>query len=42
MILVKEAAAFLKSNPESSLVLIEFCIFDDLTAGYFEKEFNSL
>jgi O-acetyl-ADP-ribose deacetylase (regulator of RNase III) len=42
MILVKEAAAFLKSNPESSLVLIEFCIFDDMTAGYFEKEFNSL
>jgi O-acetyl-ADP-ribose deacetylase (regulator of RNase III) len=42
MILVKEAAAFLKSNPESSIVLIEFCIFDDLTAGYFEKEFNSL
>ncbi len=42
MILVKEAAAFLKSNPESALVLIEFCIFDDLTAGYFEKEFNTL
>jgi O-acetyl-ADP-ribose deacetylase len=42
MILVKEAAAFLKNNPESSLVLIEFCIFDDLTAGYFEKEFNTL
>lgn len=42
MILVKEAAAFLKNNPESSLALIEFCIFDDLTAGYFEKEFNTL
>jgi O-acetyl-ADP-ribose deacetylase len=42
MILVKEAAAFLKSNPDSTLVLIEFCIFDDLTAGYFEKEFNRL
>jgi O-acetyl-ADP-ribose deacetylase len=41
MILVKEAAAFLKSNPESSLVLVEFCIFDDLTSGYFEKEFNT-
>ncbi len=42
MILVKEAAAFLKNNPESSLAIIEFCIFDDLTAGYFEKEFNTL
>jgi O-acetyl-ADP-ribose deacetylase (regulator of RNase III) len=42
MILVKEAAAFLENNPDSSLVLIEFCIFDDLTAGYFEKEFNTL
>jgi hypothetical protein len=32
----------LRDNPESSLSLVEFCIFDDLTVSYFEKEFGRL
>ncbi len=40
-ILVQESAAFLKIG-ESSLKLIEFCIYDDLTMGYFRKEFDAL
>lgn len=38
-ILVKEALRFLKENPGASLELIEFCVFDDVTVDYFEKEF---
>ncbi len=41
-ILVKEALNYLKENPESSLELIEFCVYDDLTMGYFKKEFDKL
>ncbi len=40
-ILVRESADFLKTR-ESSLKLIEFCIYDDLTMGYFRKEFEAL
>ncbi len=41
-ILVGEAASYLRDNPEGSLALIEFCIYDDLTLGHFRKEFDRL
>ncbi len=37
-ILIREATNYIKEHPDSSLELIEFCIYDDLTAGYFKKE----
>jgi O-acetyl-ADP-ribose deacetylase (regulator of RNase III) len=42
MILVKEAVRYLEENQESSLKLIEFCIHDDTTLGYFKKEFDKI
>jgi O-acetyl-ADP-ribose deacetylase (regulator of RNase III) len=42
MILVGGAASFLRNNRESSLDLVEFCIFDDLTLEHFRKEFQKL
>jgi O-acetyl-ADP-ribose deacetylase len=41
-ILMTESASFLKKQPDSSLQVIEFCIYDDLTLGYFKKEFAKL
>lgn len=41
-ILVKEALNYIKENQESSLELIEFCVYDDLTMGYFKKEFDKI
>jgi O-acetyl-ADP-ribose deacetylase len=41
-ILVGESVAFLKKQAGSSLQLIEFCIYDDLTLGHFKKEFKKL
>jgi O-acetyl-ADP-ribose deacetylase (regulator of RNase III) len=41
-ILVKEALHYIKEHPEISLALIEFCVFDDQTAGYFKKEFEKI
>jgi O-acetyl-ADP-ribose deacetylase (regulator of RNase III) len=41
-ILVGESVAFLKKRAGNSLQLIEFCIYDDLTLGYFKKEFKGL
>ena len=41
-ILVRESADFLRKNPESSIEIIEFCIYDDLTLGYFKNEFRIL
>lgn len=41
-ILVQESVSFLKKQTNSSLQLIEFCIYDDLTLGYFKKEFEKL
>jgi O-acetyl-ADP-ribose deacetylase (regulator of RNase III) len=41
-ILVGEAESFLRENKETSLDLVEFCIYDDLTMGYFRKEFERL
>lgn len=42
MILVKEAVEYINKNPESSLNLIEFCVYDDATAGYFKNEFEKI
>jgi O-acetyl-ADP-ribose deacetylase (regulator of RNase III) len=41
-ILAGEALNYIKENPESSLELIEICVFDDLTTGYFKKEFDKI
>ncbi len=41
-ILVGESADYLGENPKSSLDLVEFCVFDDETAGHFKREFESL
>ena len=41
-ILVRESADFLKKQTKSSLKVVEFCIYDDLTLGYFRKEFEKL
>lgn len=37
-ILVHESQKYLKSNPKTSLEVIEFCVFDDQTARFFEEE----
>ena len=41
-ILVREAASYLRENPETSLEVVEFCIYDDVTLGYFKKEFEKI
>ncbi|MBM4139942.1 MAG: macro domain-containing protein [Nitrospira sp.] len=41
-ILVREALNYIKENPKSSLELIEFCVYDDLTMEYFKKEFDKI
>lgn len=41
-VLVRESVSFLKEQTNSSLKLIEFCIYDDLTMAYFRKEFEAL
>ena len=41
-ILVGETATFLKSRPEGSLELIEFCIFDKEVFGHFKAEFEKV
>ena len=41
-ILVREAIQYIKQNPRSSLEVIEFCVYDDLTMGYFRKEFEKI
>lgn len=41
-ILIGEATLFLKKNRQSSLQVIEFCIFDDHTLSFFRKEFENL
>ncbi|MCC6346240.1 MAG: macro domain-containing protein, partial [Nitrospirales bacterium] len=41
-ILVGEAAEFLRENPNSSLTVVEFCIFDEDTLGYFREEFDKI
>ncbi|MBV9179065.1 MAG: macro domain-containing protein [Nitrososphaeraceae archaeon] len=39
-ILLEESKTFLESNKKTSIQLIEFCIFDDETLGYFKSEFH--
>ncbi|MFN3480787.1 MAG: macro domain-containing protein [Thermodesulfovibrionales bacterium] len=39
-ILVREAANYLRDNPKTSLEIVEFCIYDDLTLEHFKKEFE--
>ncbi|MEW5744379.1 MAG: macro domain-containing protein [Nitrospirota bacterium] len=41
-ILVAEARKFLQEHPASSLEVVEFCIFDDQTLGYFRQEFDTI
>jgi O-acetyl-ADP-ribose deacetylase (regulator of RNase III) len=41
-ILIETAADFLNTHGGSSLRVIEFCIYDDLTLGYFKEEFAKL
>ncbi|MFN3396391.1 MAG: macro domain-containing protein, partial [Thermodesulfovibrionales bacterium] len=41
-ILVREAANYLRDNPKTSLEVVEFCIYDDLTLEHFKKEFERL
>ena len=41
-ILVDQALQYLAGDSDTSLELIEFCVFDDLTAEYFKKEFEGL
>jgi O-acetyl-ADP-ribose deacetylase (regulator of RNase III) len=41
-ILVGESRSYLDENPSSSLDEVEFCVFDDETAGYFKREFDAM
>ena len=41
-ILVSESQKFIQKNPQTSIDLVEFCIYDDETYQCFEKEFNSI
>jgi O-acetyl-ADP-ribose deacetylase (regulator of RNase III) len=41
-ILVGESYGYLDDNPQSSLDMVEFCVFDDDTAGHFKREFDTL
>lgn len=41
-ILVSEAVRFVELNQDTSVDLVEFCVFDDETYSYFEKEFDMI
>jgi O-acetyl-ADP-ribose deacetylase (regulator of RNase III) len=41
-ILVGESYGYLDDNPQSSLDVAEFCVFDDDTAGHFRRAFKAL
>lgn len=41
-ILVGESEAFLKKSGKTSLLVVEFCIFDDQTLDFFRREFDKL
>lgn len=41
-ILVNESADYLRKNPQSSLEIIEFCVYDDNTMEHFKREFERL
>ncbi len=38
-ILVGESYDYLEENPQSSLAVVEFCVFDEETAEHFRREF---
>ena len=40
-ILIEGSMKYLNTNKESNLEIIEFCIFDDETYNYFQKELNT-
>ena len=40
MILIREAVNFIKEHPDTSLEVVEFCVYDAPTIEYFEKEFE--
>ncbi len=40
MILIREAVNFIKEHPDTSLEVVEFCVYDAPTIDYFEKEFE--
>lgn len=42
MILVRTALDYIRKNPRSCLTVIEFCIFDEVTAKYFKSEFDKI
>jgi O-acetyl-ADP-ribose deacetylase (regulator of RNase III) len=41
-ILVRECRQYLSESPSSSLEVVEFCVFDDETAGHFRRELGAL
>lgn len=41
-ILVREAARYLRENPNTTLEIVEFCIYDDITLEHFKREFDRL
>jgi O-acetyl-ADP-ribose deacetylase len=42
MVLIREAIHYLKDYRDTSLELIEFCVYDAPTVEYFEKEFEKI
>ncbi len=41
-ILINESLRFIDQNPESSVEIIEFCVFDEATVSFFKQEFDKL
>jgi len=41
-ILVNESADYLRKNPQSSLEIVEFCVYDDNAMEHFKREFERL
>ncbi|MBF0342992.1 MAG: macro domain-containing protein [Nitrospirae bacterium] len=41
-ILIRQTRLFLEQNAQSSLKIVEFCIYDDNTLSYFKNEFDNL
>lgn len=41
-ILIGESLRFFKKNPDTSIQRVEFCILDDETYKFFEREFNHI
>ncbi len=42
MILIREAVNYLREHPDTSLELIEFCVFDAETADIFKRELEKI